>query len=40
MTSISINDLSVTYGSGIQVIDHLHLEIEEGSFFTLLGPSG
>lgn len=40
MTSIRINDLSVTYGSGIQVIDRLHLDIEEGSFFTLLGPSG
>ncbi|NBF10018.1 ABC transporter ATP-binding protein [Pseudomonas sp. Fl4BN1] len=40
MSSISISDLSVSYGSGIQVIDHLDLEIAEGSFFTLLGPSG
>jgi iron(III) transport system ATP-binding protein len=40
MASISISDLDVNYGSGIQVIDGLDLEIPDGAFFTLLGPSG
>ncbi|WAG79755.1 ABC transporter ATP-binding protein [Metapseudomonas furukawaii] len=40
MSSISIRQLEVSYGSGVKVIDGLDLEIPEGSFFTLLGPSG
>lgn len=40
MSSISISQLDVSYGSGIKVIDGLDLHIPDGSFFTLLGPSG
>jgi iron(III) transport system ATP-binding protein len=36
---IHIEALTVDYG-GAAVIDGLHLDIERGSFFTLLGPSG
>ncbi|MCO6058909.1 ABC transporter ATP-binding protein [Pseudomonas sp. MOB-449] len=40
MSSISIRNLGVSYGSGVQVIENLDLDIPQGSFFTLLGPSG
>ncbi|MBL8288200.1 MAG: ABC transporter ATP-binding protein [Rubrivivax sp.] len=37
---IHIEGLAVGYGSGAAVIEGLALDIEAGSFFTLLGPSG
>ena len=39
MTSIDINQLTITYGS-TTVIEGMDLSIRDGEFFTLLGPSG
>jgi ABC-2 type transport system ATP-binding protein len=37
---ISVSDLSKTYASGFQALDHVNLEIRRGEIFALLGPNG
>lgn len=37
--SVEINDLNKKYGSK-QVLDHIHLDIERGKIYGLIGPSG
>jgi hypothetical protein len=37
---IKLEHVGKTYDKGVQVIDDLNLDIEEGSFTVLLGPSG
>ena len=40
MEKIKLEHVGKTYDKGVQVIDDLNLDIEEGSFTVLLGPSG
>src|SRR5690606_34422401 len=37
--SVSIKDLSLSFGS-VKVLEHLKLDIDEGEFLVMLGPSG
>jgi len=40
---ITMNDLCKAYGKGeakVQVLKHIHFEVEEGEFVAILGPSG
>src|SRR5262245_29125032 len=39
MTSVLVRDLSLNYGS-IEVLKKLNLDVAEGEFIVLLGPSG
>src|ERR1041384_6052710 len=39
MSGITIIDASRRFGS-VQAVDHVDLDVGEGEFFTLLGPSG
>lgn len=39
MSSVSINDLSLSFGS-VEVLKSLYLDVAEGEFLVLLGPSG
>src|ERR687893_613846 len=36
----SVSNLSKTYGSGLQALDKINLEIRRGEIFALLGPNG
>src|SRR5687767_13822133 len=44
MAQLSINDISISFakpdGQRMQVLSHVSLEIEPGSFTSLVGPSG
>ena len=40
MTTVKLEDLTKIYPGGTKALDHLSLEIESGSFTSLLGPSG
>src|ERR1700758_971857 len=37
---ISISKLTKTYGSGLQALKHVDLQIRKGEIFALLGPNG
>src|SRR6201997_4096641 len=37
---ISISKLTKTYGSGLQALKHVDLDILKGEIFALLGPNG
>ena len=39
MASVNVKDLYIRFGSN-EVIAHLDLEVVEGEFLVLLGPSG
>ena len=39
MARVSINDLRISY-DGLNIIENLHLDVEDGEFLVLLGPSG
>ena len=40
MSFVTFDDVCKTYDGRANVVDHLHLEIGEGEFLSLLGPSG
>lgn len=40
MHALSIKDLNKTYGSGLEALKGVSLDVEEGEFFGLLGPNG
>jgi ABC-2 type transport system ATP-binding protein len=40
MKALSIHGLTKTYGTGLQALRGLDLEVDEGDFFALLGPNG
>ena len=40
MHALSIKNLTKTYGSGIQALKGIDLEVESGDFYALLGPNG
>jgi spermidine/putrescine transport system ATP-binding protein len=40
MGSVSLRNLTKSFGSGVPAVNQVDLDIEEGEFFALLGPSG
>jgi multiple sugar transport system ATP-binding protein len=40
MPSVSIRDVTKTYGRGQRAVDHVSFEIQDGEFLVLVGPSG
>ena len=40
MKALSINKLSKTYRNGLQALNQISLDVEQGDFFALLGPNG
>ena len=40
MNALSINDLSKKYGSGLEALRGITLDVKQGEFFGLLGPNG
>lgn len=40
MKALSIRQLAKTYGNGVQALNGIDLDVEEGDFFALLGPNG
>ena len=40
MSSISLKNVKKAYGKDTPVIENLNLEIKDGSFTVLVGPSG
>jgi len=40
MTKVMLENLTKVYPGGTKALDHLNIEIESGSFTSLLGPSG
>ncbi|MEO0971816.1 MAG: ABC transporter ATP-binding protein, partial [Pseudomonadota bacterium] len=40
MKALSITGLTKTYGTGLQALRGLDLDVDEGDFFALLGPNG
>src|SRR5580692_11708921 len=40
MHALSVHALSKTYKNGVQALNGVDLEVEEGDFFALLGPNG
>src|SRR5689334_14687879 len=40
MASLSLKNLSLTYSNGVRALDEVELEIADGEFLAVLGPSG
>jgi ABC-2 type transport system ATP-binding protein len=40
MDALSIDQLTKTYGNGVQALKGINLKVAEGDFFALLGPNG
>lgn len=40
MKALSIDNLKKTYGTGLEALKGISLDVEEGDFFALLGPNG
>ena len=40
MKALSLHGLTKTYKNGVQALQGIDLEVEEGDFFALLGPNG
>ncbi len=40
MNALSVQELTKTYGNGVQALKGIDLAVEEGDFFALLGPNG
>ena len=40
MQALSLRKLSKTYGTGVQALKGIDLDVEQGDFFALLGPNG
>jgi len=38
--ALTISNLSKTYGNGLQALNNIDLDVEQGDFFALLGPNG
>ena len=40
MSFVSIEKITKVFPGGVRALDELDLEIQDGEFFALLGPSG
>ena len=40
MKALTISNLSKTYSNGLQALNNIDLDVEQGDFFALLGPNG